>query len=264
MMRPQAGQIVHGVASWIIAILLLPLRKRTRAYVRARLAGELVPVAETETRYGKIKFLCPALLPFLRSAMTKEPETNAWIDGLDRDAVFWDVGANIGAYTLYAAARGMRVCAFEPESSNYYVLSSNIDLNDLNKKVTALNIGLSSWDGLGAFNVSSLEIGQSGHELVKKSETGRSIFAFSARHLIARFGLPAPNYLKVDVDGSELDVIRGIDLADAKLKEAQIELRQNGDAPEIYAMFAAAGFRAEPSLAGMNPAGSVTNVNFKR
>jgi FkbM family methyltransferase len=263
MKRPQAGQIVYSLAAKLIAVLLLPLRDRTKVYVRARLAGELVPVAETKTAHGKIKFLCPALLPFLRSAMTKEPETNAWIDGMERDAVFWDVGANIGAYALYAAAKGMRVCAFEPEASNYYVLSSNVDLNGFNGRVTALNLALSSWNGLGAFKVSSAEIGQSGHELMKKSETDRSVLAYSARHLIDELGLPRPHYLKVDVDGSELDVVRGLDLADAHLREAQIELRQNGDAPEIYTLFAAAGFGAQPSLAGMNKTG-VTNVNFKR
>src|SRR5262245_27229219 len=43
---------------------------------------------------------------------TKEPETLEWIDGMERGAVLWDVGANVGLYSCYAArARGLRVFA---------------------------------------------------------------------------------------------------------------------------------------------------------
>ena len=33
---------------------------------------------------------------------TKEPETLEWIDGLPEGCVLWDIGANVGLYTVYA------------------------------------------------------------------------------------------------------------------------------------------------------------------
>ena len=37
-----------------------------------------------------------------------------------------DIGANIGIYSLYAAANGHKVLALEPESSNYFQINLNI------------------------------------------------------------------------------------------------------------------------------------------
>ena len=49
----------------------------------------------------------------------KEPETIAWIDDMEPGEILFDVGANIGIYTLYAASRGVRVIAIEPVFENY-------------------------------------------------------------------------------------------------------------------------------------------------
>ena len=46
--------------------------------------------------------------------LTKQPATIEWIDRFQPGSVFWDIGANVGVYTLYAALRGdTRVVAFE-------------------------------------------------------------------------------------------------------------------------------------------------------
>src|SRR5690348_10867014 len=43
---------------------------------------------------------------------SKEPETLAWIDSLPTGSTLWDVGANVGLYSCYAAkARNCRVFA---------------------------------------------------------------------------------------------------------------------------------------------------------
>ena len=72
---------------------------------------------------------------------TKEPDTLAWIDGfLKPGDVFYDVGANIGQYALYAAKRlggQCRVLAFEPEALNYAKLNTNIVLNGQSETITA-------------------------------------------------------------------------------------------------------------------------------
>ena len=61
---------------------------------------------------------------------TKEPETLAWIDAIAVDSVLWDVGANIGLYSCYAAkARHCRIIAFEPSVFNLELLARNVFLN---------------------------------------------------------------------------------------------------------------------------------------
>ena len=70
---------------------------------------------------------------------TKEPETLEWIDGFDKKdkITFWDVGANIGLYSVYAATKfdNIDVTAFEPSTSNLRILSRNISENNLNNKI---------------------------------------------------------------------------------------------------------------------------------
>src|SRR5262245_41812198 len=73
------------------------------------LATEIVqcinPVARIDTPYGPM--LCRAghgrLVWRARTFFTEEPDTVAWLDGLRPDDVLWDVGANVGLYTIYAA-----------------------------------------------------------------------------------------------------------------------------------------------------------------
>ena len=66
------------------------------------------------------------------SYASKEPGTLAWIDTCFKEGdVFYDVGANIGQYSLYAALRhkNIKVYSFEPESQNYAALNKNSSLD---------------------------------------------------------------------------------------------------------------------------------------
>ena len=63
-------------------------------------------------------------------------------------STFWDIGANVGLYSIYAAKKkNLRVIAFEPSVFNLELLARNLFLNDLQDKVTIAPLALS--DGLG-------------------------------------------------------------------------------------------------------------------
>lgn len=73
--------------------------------ILAQLSEDIIPVVSQKTDFGEIQFFCPGTLPIYRAQtlLTKEPDTIEWIDTFQKDDVLWDIGANVGVYSLYAA-----------------------------------------------------------------------------------------------------------------------------------------------------------------
>ena len=94
----------------------------------------------------------------------KEPETIAWVNGFDGGA-FWDIGANIGVFSLWCAHRHpkMVIHAFEPMRANFLRLWENIFLND-HIRTTAHFMALGGDESCewSVFEVPRLETGASG------------------------------------------------------------------------------------------------------
>ena len=69
---------------------------------------------------------------------TKEPETIAWINSFNKKYTFFDIGTNIGIYSLYAAAINInQIYSLEPCPLNFACLNQNIYDNQFQKKITA-------------------------------------------------------------------------------------------------------------------------------
>ena len=84
-----------------------------------------------------------------RTSLTKEPETLEWINTFEDADVLWDIGANVGVYSLYAALRRLTVLAFEPSSANSYVLSRNVEINKMDDRVSTFCLAfnnMTKWD----------------------------------------------------------------------------------------------------------------------
>ncbi len=109
--------------------------------------------------------------------------------------VFYDVGANVGIYSLLAWHRGCRVFAFEPEPRNFAALSDHIRLNHAD--VTARQLALSDYCGEGHF--------AGGNSTGRLSTDGCVVQVATADSL----DTPAPDVLKIDVEGAEFSVLRG-------------------------------------------------------
>ncbi len=76
---------------------------------------------------------------------TKEPETLNWINQFDQTfKSFWDIGANVGLYSLYASIKhsSKEIVCFEPSFNNLKVLSENISINKLENYIKIFQIGL--------------------------------------------------------------------------------------------------------------------------
>ena len=86
-----------------------------------------IPVEDKELVFCCLSKTCRSRA---RTFFEKEPETLAWIDSFPPRSVFWDIGANVGVYSMYAALRSHSVSSFEPAASNYFALNRNIALNN--------------------------------------------------------------------------------------------------------------------------------------
>ena len=195
-------------------------------------------VERVRTQRGSIDFYCVGELSRerARTLLTKEPETIEWIDGFAAGDTLWDIGANVGIYSVYAAiARNIRVLAFEPSASNYFLLNRNIETNRLSDHVDAYCVAFSDRSGLNALNMQSTEMGGAlssfgtaidnfGREFRPTFKQG--MVGYSIDDFVSEFSPPFPNHLKIDVDGIEDLIVAGAanTLRDPRLKSISIEI----------------------------------------
>ena len=184
---------------------------------------------------------------FIRShSCAKEPGTIDWLESnVTNDTILYDIGANVGAYSLVAASLGATVYAFEPAYQNFYQLNRNVSLNKLDHKIKCFPIGLSSQSKLASFKYFETSPGTSKcyyneddyFHLDLKVEVEKSTMIFSLDEFIKNFSLPSPTMLKIDVDGGEGDVVSGAikTLRSPELKTVQVEIDESkGERTDIH------------------------------
>lgn len=264
------GKFMSNVLVGMARSVLLPIPAWPKAYALGRFIDKVVPIHTQPTNYGPLKFFCPGHNPVDRAFQlyTKEPDTIAWLDGMREGDVLWDIGANVGMYTLYAAKKGVTVCAFEPEASNYWILNRNLDINELQDRVDALNVALSNKSGLTTFFLSKVMSGTAKHPGLSsegRREHRRTAIGYTGRDIARIFDLPSPTSIKIDVDGHELAVLQGLDLEDQALRQLQVEVRDNSDAERIFEMLGEHGFQLIGSPGAEPPrVYKATNFRFAR
>jgi FkbM family methyltransferase len=187
------------------------------------------------------------------------------------DTLF-DVGANIGVLSILLAAvkraDGITVHAFEPEERNVERLRKNISLNGLNS-VHAHAFGLGAETGTVSFYVDG-EAGTGTHSMLASAAGGRERIEIQIRRgdeFIAEHDA-APDVVKIDVEGAEMEVLRGMTqaLAQRSVRDWFLEvhpdrLESSGSSvDEIFALFDDAGY----SRVWESPRGTEFHCHFTR
>ncbi len=210
------------VKSGINGVLKTAVRTSVGSYSLSQLSGEVMRRTRSVQHQGvELTFVIPNDICRFRinTFSTKEPETLEWIDGVPRGSVLWDIGANVGLYTCYAAkARGCRVFSFEPSVFNLEILARNIFLNGLSGQATIIPISLSDTLAFSTLNMGSTEWGGAmstfdkdyGHD----GQTLDKTFEFptmgiSMMDAVELLKIPKPDYIKMDVDGIEHLILKG-------------------------------------------------------
>ena len=173
---------------------------------------------------------------------TKEPETLEWIDSFDDNSkiIFWDIGANIGLYSIYAALKFNNIedVSFEPSTSNLRVLSRNISINKLENKIKINQFPLTNKENKylimkegdfvegGALNSFGEGFNFEGNSF--NAQNNYQVYGTSINYLLSSNILLIPDYIKIDVDGLEHFILEGGDkfLGHKKVKGISIEINE--------------------------------------
>lgn len=166
--------------------------------------------------------------------------------------VCWDVGANVGHYTLSFSDRvgtTGTVVAFEPSPMNFARLR---EATAERGNVILVNAGLGSHDGRVRFQQGADELGATSRVTTAAAEGTLEVEIRSAASLLATHEVPAPNAIKIDVEGHEYEVFLGLSevLASPVLRLVGIEVhfsilqqRGKGDVPSrLESLLRKAGF----------------------
>ena len=170
--------------------------------------------------------------------LTKEPETLNWINTFDTNKIFWDVGANIGLYSCYAAKiKDSKVYAFEPSIFNLELLGKNIYENNETSKITIVPIPLNDKILESTLNYQkNTELGGAlstfGKKFTHDGSKFKDIFKFSTVGMTMddvskSFGISEPDYLKIDVDGIEYLILKGGEVMLKNVKSIMVEVNEN-------------------------------------
>jgi len=189
---------------------------------------------------------------------TKEPEMANWFETFfEKGDIFYDIGANVGAYSLMASKLfdgKVKVYAFEPGFINFAKLSKNIFINNSQENIIPIQIALSDQTRIDMFHYSNLTPGGALHALGKpidyKGEVFEPIYkqpiiAFQLDDFISIFNIPTPNHVKIDVDGIESKIIRGAQktLCNPNLRSLIVEVDEKGlETPQMINFLRDQGF----------------------
>ena len=171
--------------------------------------------------------------------------------------IVWDIGANVGHYTRLFAERvgdSGQVIAFEPSPVNFLRLQQSCGAL---VSVKLCQMGLGREDGRLSFQQGADALGATSRVLetsvASADEETIQVDIRRGLGLIESGKIPAPNALKIDVEGFELEVLEGLGeaLAALELRTLGIEMhfgilqdRGMGDAPQrIEALLKRQGYR---------------------
>jgi FkbM family methyltransferase len=161
-----------------------------------------------------LKFNTGESCPELALGTYEVPIQNIFTQHLKPGDVFYDIGANVGFFSIIAAklvGDGGKVYAFEPGEGNANSIRHNARLNNFNH-IEVIEKAVSHTSGEGQLLLAKYS---GGHALATADAppdlAGEvTVDLVSIDDLIAQNKIAPPNFVKIDVEGAELDVLKGM------------------------------------------------------
>jgi FkbM family methyltransferase len=165
---------------------------------------------------------------------------------LASDELIIDAGANIGCFSIYAVSKSLRghVFALEPSSRNFRRLVDNIQLNRLDRRITALPVGVAGRSGTQELDVSHASPYHSVYTEVGPDRETIRVLSLSA--LLGEIGSPERvDLLKMDCEGGEMDCLLESSPGDlARIRRIAVEYHEwaGYSFPSLVERLRASGF----------------------
>ncbi|WP_117594481.1 FkbM family methyltransferase [Haloprofundus halophilus] len=183
-----------------------------------------------------------------RSFTGEIPVMKQFVKEITAGDTVWDVGANMGSYTCLAgrAQDDVSVVAFEPAPKNRVRLRNNIELNNITATIRQEALD----ETIGQMGLFS-ENDSDGQYSLTESQEGLQVPTTDADNLVNRGIVPQPDHVKIDVEGAELRVLRGMETTLKEVKCLYLEVHPSkvseygGSVDEIKTHIAAAGLEYE-------------------
>jgi len=172
---------------------------------------------------------------------------------IEKDDVVVDVGAHVGAFTLMSARRARLVVAVEPYPPNVKLLLANMRINRL-ENVIAVDAALGSYDGEAELYIATKT---ALHTIsANRKRLDGAISPIYDRRLkvklrtldsvVEELGIKKVSFIKVDVEGAELDVLKGMSNTlrnSRKLKVAVATYHLPGETKMVRDFLRSRGFK---------------------
>lgn len=162
---------------------------------------------------------------------------------LARDAVVVDIGAHIGTFSCLAAslAREGRVLAYEPEPSNFALLSENLALNGF-ARARAFERAVAGAAGPRTLHLSLKPTTTGGHSLHRNGERSIEVECTTLDAIVEENGLDRIDFLKLDCEGAEVEILEAASPATReKLRRGAIELHHADNRLKLMELIRGAG-----------------------
>ena len=145
--------------------------------------------------------------------------------------MLWDIGGNLGLYSLYTALKdnSAKVFTFEPSIFNLEIMTRNVVLNSLQKQITIMPVALSETSKTDTLHMTTTAWGGAmstfGQNYGYDGKQMDEVFSYklpscSLDDLVEYFDIEQPNAIKMDVDGIEHLILKG---GETILKSQQLE-----------------------------------------
>ena len=155
------------------------------------------------------------------------------LDLVNNPTTVLDIGANIGAFSLRAHERwpAAKIFAYEPVARNAAQFAVNCGLDNPGM-ITLMTQAVRNFDGPAQINIGDMGVVCGFHQLGRSTGVQEAVGCVDAAHL------PAAEFIKIDTEGCELEIVQRLDLSKAI---AVVCESHRGDWTEIAAVLEKAG-----------------------
>lgn len=155
-----------------------------------------------------------------RHSLTKTKEERFLMSMDFKGKTIYDIGAYVGLYTMFfarAVGKSGKVLAFEPHPKSYQEILYNVKLNKFTN-VTVKPYGLGKNQKVMNFTIDPIYPARSTFELDKAKQVSKKSLAKTVKvnvvsldGLMGKDNLPKPDFIKIDVEGIEIDTLYGME-----------------------------------------------------